>query len=67
MSGESAPEYDGHCAFAISLGKSDEQQSGAHKLVQNGRTFHFRNPVAKFLFKTLNRSEKADAHWERRA
>ena len=57
------PEFGGQCAFAVSLGKSDEAESGKHQLEQNGRLFYFKNPVAKFLFKMLNRSGKADQKW----
>lgn len=64
--GDATPEYGGECAFAISLGKTDEPQSGAHQLVQDGRTFYFRNGVAKFLFKTFGRADKADANWAER-
>lgn len=57
------PEYGGQCAFAVSLGKSDEPESGKHQLEQDGRLFYFKNGVAKFLFKTMNRSAKADQKW----
>lgn len=59
-------EYGGECAFAVSLGKSDAPESGKHQLVQDGRTFYFKNPVAKFLFKMLNRADKADQNWASR-
>ena len=61
------PEYGGQCAFAVSLGKSDGPESGKHQLEQNGRVFYFKNAVAKFLFKTLNRSDKADQKWAEQA
>ena len=54
------PEYGGQCAFAVSLGKSDAPESGKHQLEQDGRLFYFKNAVAKFLFKTMNRTAKAD-------
>ena len=57
------PEYGGQCAFAVSLGKSDDPESGKHQLEQNGRLFYFKNGVAKFLFKAMNRSSKADQKW----
>ena len=60
-------EYGGQCAFAVSLGKTDEPESGKHQLTQDGRTFYFKNPVAKFLFKTFNRSAKADERWAARS
>ena len=57
------PEYGGQCAFAVSLGKTDEPESGKHQLAQDGRVFYFKNAVAKFLFKTLKRSGAADQKW----
>ena len=60
------PEYGGECAFAMSLNKSDSPESGKHQLVKGGRTFYFKNPVAKFLFKGLNRANKADQNWAAR-
>ena len=57
------PEFGGQCAFAVSLGKSDDAESGKHQLDQNGRLFYFKNPVAKFLFTTLHRADKADKKW----
>lgn len=65
-SGDSV-EYGAQCAFAVSLGKSDEPESGEHQWVQDGRTFYFKNAVAKFLFKTLNRTGKADQNWASRS
>lgn len=61
------PEYGGECAFAVSMGKSDAPESGKHQVVQDGRTFYFKNPVAKFLFKTLKRADKADQNWAARS
>lgn len=61
------PEFGGQCAFAVSLGKSDDPESGKHQMVQDGRTFYFKNGVAKFLFKTFNRAGKADQNWASRA
>ena len=57
------PEYGGQCAFAVSLGKTDEPESGKHQLEQNGRLFYFKNAVAKFL----NRRDKADQKWAEQA
>lgn len=54
-----APEFGGECAFAVSLGKSGEPESGQHQLVRDGRMYYFRNAVARFLFKTFGRSTKA--------
>lgn len=53
------PEFGGECAFAVSLGKSGDPESGKHQLVREGKTYYFRNAVARFLFKTFGRSTKA--------
>ena len=66
MSSET-PEYDGECSFAVSLGKTDEPQSGKHRLEMDGRTFYFRNGIAKGIFKLMNRADKADAAWAARS
>lgn len=56
--------YNGHCAFAVSMGKTDVK-GGKHSLTIEGRQYLFSNPIAKFLFKMLpNRIEKADANWK---
>jgi len=55
--------FDGHCAFAISTGKTDVQ-GGKDSLTIGEKTYKFSNPVAKFLFKILpNRVAKAEANW----
>ncbi|MFS4456975.1 hypothetical protein [Maribacter sp. 2304DJ31-5] len=60
-------EYDGKCAFALSLGKTPPVTKEKYTLTKNGRTFSFLNPVAKFLFKILpNSIEKADKVWQNR-
>jgi YHS domain-containing protein len=56
--------YEGHCAFAVSTGKTDVK-GGKNSLTIDGKTYFFSNPLAKFLFKLLpNRVEKADTHWK---
>lgn len=56
--------YDGHCAFAVSTGKTDVK-GGKHNLTIDGKTYLFSNPIAKFLFKMLpNRISKADTNWK---
>ena len=60
------PEYGGECAFAVSLDKSDSPESGQYQTVKDGRTFYFKNPVAKVLFNTFNRVGKADRNWAAR-
>ena len=55
--------YEGHCAFAVSTGKTDVK-GGKSSLTINGKKYLFSNPIAKFLFKVLpKRVEKADVHW----
>jgi len=57
-------EYDGHCAFAVSTGKTNVE-GGKHSTTIDGKTYFFSNPIAKLLFKILpNRIQKADQHWE---
>ncbi|WP_420400957.1 hypothetical protein [Flagellimonas sp.] len=61
---QNTPEYNGHCAFAVSTGKTDVK-GGKHSLTIEGKEYLFSNPIAKFLFKLLpNRIEKADANWK---
>lgn len=56
-------EYNGHCAFAMSTGKT-AVKGGKQILTKNGKQYAFSNPIAKFLFKVLpNRVEKADQVW----
>lgn len=56
-------EYNGLCAFAVSLGKTDVS-GGNHQVTINGKTYLFSNPLAKMLFKVLpNRIEKANQTW----
>ena len=55
--------YDGHCAFAVSTGKT-AVKGGKDSAIIDGKTYKFSNPIAKFLFKVLpNRVGKADAIW----
>lgn len=55
--------YNGHCAFAVSTGKTDVK-GGKHHMIINEKTYVFSNLVAKLLFKLLSgRVEKANAHW----
>ena len=58
-------EYDGKCAFALSLGKNPPPDtSGKYTMIKEGKTYSFLNPVAKFLFKVFPKSiEKADENW----
>lgn len=58
-------EFEGHCAFAISTGKTDVK-GGKHTAAINGKTYAFSNPIAKILFKILpNRIAKAEEVWNK--
>ncbi len=60
-----SPAFDGQCAFAVSLNKTDVTGSSKHAVVVDEQTFLFKNGVAKMLFKILpGRSEKAQANWQ---
>ena len=59
--------FDGHCAFAVSTGKTDVPGKDSITLTQGDKTFHFSNPVAKLLWRILpGRLEKAEANWSGR-
>ncbi|MCG8577012.1 MAG: hypothetical protein MI810_19180 [Flavobacteriales bacterium] len=59
-------EYDGKCAFALSLGKTPPETNGKHTIIRDGKTYSFLNPVAKFLFKVLpNTANKAEQAWKK--
>jgi YHS domain-containing protein len=59
-----AVEYDGHCAFALSTGKTDVLGE-KHSSTIDGKTYLFSNPVAKILFRILpNRINKANEAWK---
>ena len=56
--------YDGHCAFAVSIGKTDVKGADS-SLEMDGKTYLFSNPIAKALFKILpNRVNNADINWK---
>ena len=58
-------EYDGKCAFALSLGKTPPDTSGKRIYTKNGKTYSFLNPVAKLLFILFPKSiEKANRNWK---
>ncbi|WP_417897918.1 hypothetical protein ABN702_16820 [Bacillus haimaensis] len=67
MEHKSNAEFNGQCAFAVSLGKKDVLCNGNHYIVQNGKKYQFSNPVAKFLWKVIPGSrKKADSNWSSR-
>ena len=58
-----APQYNGQCAFAVSLGKT-EVGSPKYWHVRDGKLYLCSNPVAKFLWKILpGRPQEADKRW----
>ncbi len=60
-----APQYDGRCAFAMSLGK-DNAPAGSPRSwrITDGKLYLALNPVAGFLMRVLpNRIAGADRHW----
>lgn len=60
-----APEFNGNCAFALSVGKKDVK-GGKSVAVIDGKTYAFSNPVAKILFKILPGSvKKANDVWNK--
>ncbi|WP_310363224.1 hypothetical protein [Neobacillus drentensis] len=64
MNQSSNSEFDGHCAFAESLGKKDVMCNGKNSVVQQGKTYQFSNPVAKLLWLVLpGRKQKAESTW----
>ena len=50
-------EFDGKCAFALSLGKIDVL-GGKSSLTLDEKTYSFSNSVAKFLFRFLPGRDK---------
>lgn len=64
MTDHNTAEFNGHCAFAVSTGKTDVK-GGKHSLTLDGKTYLFSNPIAKILFKMLpKRVGKANAVWQ---
>lgn len=59
-------EFNGHCAFAVSTGKTDVK-GGNHFTTIDGKTYVFSNSIAKLLFKLLpNRVDKANKIWNKK-
>ena len=59
-------EYDGHCAFAVSLGKKNVMGNERYSLIEGGRKYLFSNRVAKLLWRVVpGRKKKAEANWAR--
>ena len=63
----SKPEFNGQCAFAVSLGKKNVDCNGKYNIVKNEKKYNFSNPVAKFLWRVLpGRKQKAESNWSSR-
>jgi hypothetical protein len=59
--------YEGQCAFGLSTGKTGVEGKSDNSFTDETGTYHFSNPVAKFLWKVLpNRKAKADEAWAAR-
>ncbi len=58
-------EFDGHCAFALSIGQKPPKTNKKYFLTANGKTYTFLNPVAKFVFKLFIKKSiaKAEKNW----
>jgi hypothetical protein len=58
------PEFGGECAFALSANKRNVAGSSKHQIVDNEKTYYFKNGAARILWKVLpNRAAKANAVW----
>jgi len=63
---EDPVEFNGQCAFAVSLGKMGVKGSESHKLIQGGKVYYFSNPVAKIFWRLLPGSQKkAEHNWSK--
>jgi hypothetical protein len=64
MESAELPEFNGECAFALSTGKRDVTGSPDCKIVDENKTYYFKNGAARFLWKVMpNRDTKANAVW----
>ncbi|KGN30232.1 hypothetical protein N802_09485 [Knoellia sinensis KCTC 19936] len=60
-------EFDGKCAFAISVGAVDSapEHKPTHTLTRDGRTYGFLGPVPKLLFRIIPGSAaRAHRRWD---
>jgi hypothetical protein len=61
---DTTAEFDGQCAFAVSVGKTDVDGSPSHRLEDGDKIYYFKNGAARFLWKVLpDRSAKATEAW----
>lgn len=63
-----ATEFDGRCAFAVSLGKFEVAGNPKWVASRDGKTYTFSNPIARLLWKVLpGTRKKAEAKWSARS
>ena len=61
------PEFDGKCAFSVSLGKKIVAGKENCYIIHEDMKYVFANFLAKFLFRTITgQKRKANLHWSRR-
>ena len=55
------PEYDGQCAFGMSMGRQAPGKED-QQITEDGKVYLFSNPLVKMMWKIMpNRAAKADA------
>ncbi|MBI3563053.1 MAG: hypothetical protein HY080_15190 [Gammaproteobacteria bacterium] len=61
---EQSAEFNGHCAFAVSLGKKEMAGNESYYVIQDGKKYLFSNPIVKFLWRVIpGRKNKAESIW----
>lgn len=61
---EQTPEFNGQCAFAVSVGKKNVAGSETCYTIQDGKKYVFSNTIARFLWRILpGRKKKAEENW----
>lgn len=66
MKNTTTPGFNGHCAFAVALGKKNVSCNGKHQLVQDGKTYNFSNSLVKMVWKVLpGMKNKAESNWSK--
>lgn len=64
LQSELPAEFNGNCAFAVSLGKKSVPGCESCYLMQDGKKYLFSNPVAKLLWRVIpGRMKKAESNW----
>ena len=63
----SSTEFDGQCAFAVSVGKLGVPGAPKHRVVTDGQTYLFKNGVARMLWRAFpGRQARAREVWNAR-